>query len=338
MISYRSYTPDEKDVILEKDNIPLSQMTHIFRMSFWEVFSQVRIVDIGLCSITLCGAMGTVNKIFIFESANDRLSGTEGDDYIIYYRVDFPTTIGKKLSERLLLSTPAALSEREQIFSNDKSTHLASNLTGEFKGHRGWVCNDGAVNTSAGFPYLAAYYYYGWILSLRIERNQITQDISPHLNADDEIITATIKQRMRLINLERYFLSGQRSYLPSLQKAGGSLVSLFNLANRYESALSRHVAFESHVQNTAKALQARRASSLGKMVFLLTVLSVPLAAMQVLFGINLEASLYNKSRLVASDIITYAIIFAAISVVLIPLALLRIADYNRDRRDGRNSD
>jgi hypothetical protein len=88
---------------------------------------------------------------------------------------------------------------------------------------------------------------------------------------------------MRLLNLERYFLLGDRTNNIFLKEACVKLSRQFRLDKRYRKASARHEAFENHINNTSKALQSQRAASLTKMVFLLTVLSVPLAAMQVLF-------------------------------------------------------
>jgi len=158
------------------------------------------------------------------------------------------------------------------------------------------------------------------------------QDITPQIRAGDKTVRQIIEQRMRLLNLERYFLLGDRSNDPSLKEISVELRQLYRLDERYLKASARHEAFENHINNASKALQSQRAASLTKMVFLLTVLSVPLATMQVLFGINMDSAIYQKTKEMFLEKTTWAVVVVAVSIVAVPILAARLFDFIRVKK------
>jgi hypothetical protein len=80
------------------------------------------------------------------------------------------------------------------------------------------------------------------------------------------------------------------------------------------------------MENTANALQAQRTASIGNMIFWLTMLSVPLAAMQVIFGINLDNAIYRQVDGLL-QYTTFAVLVAAVLIVAVPVLAANLIDW-----------
>jgi hypothetical protein len=333
MICYHYYQPNAQfeKTIDAADSLGI--MTAPFKMAFERVFGEVRVRNAQPNEVSISSVSGKVDRIYIFESDKARLNGTERDDYVVYYRMAIADEISAGVKELLTTNSGASLKEREsvvtQVAGNDAPPRLT--IFTRYPGHCAWISETCPEDYSSVVACISVFYFYAWILALRIERNQLTQDISPQIKSGDIVVRQIIDQRMRLLNLERYFLLGDRTNDSLLRNVCTELSERFLLAKRYRRMSARHIAFETHIDNTSKALQAQRAASLTKMVFLLTVLSVPFAAMQVLFGINPDSAIYQKAKDIFSDPITYLVASAAFAAVMLPMIFPLIYDLIRSR-------
>ena len=332
MICYHYYKPDhDLERILDTDSA-LDFMTAPFRIAFTETFSEVRIRSTPSHEVTISSVKGRVARILIFASGSDRLNGTERDDFIVYYQMEIDGEVDATTARALTTNSRSALKEREAAISQASASFHPPRLavyTG-FTGHRAWISELFPNEYSGTVACISAFYFYAWILMLRIERNQLTQDITPRLRAGDKAVTEVIEQRMRLINLERYFLLGDRTNNDALRSLCIRLSEQFRLESRYQKASARHEAFENHIENTANALQAQRTASIGNMIFWLTMLSVPLAAMQVIFGINLDNAIYKQIDGLL-QYTTFAVLVAAVLIVAVPVLGANLVDWFRRR-------
>lgn len=336
LISYKQHDARIKSSsTLRKGSSMLEDMTHIFRMNFWEAFSLVRVYE-GLDQpIDYLGLPGAIKTIMLIESDRGRLNETEGDDYILCLSVAFAGAIDRPTESALTQTTGATLEARESILRQTPLANLLNELKGDIRGHSAWFNDEMDERLQQQVLFIAAFYFYAWVLLLRIERNQVDLDITPNINLQRRAMSHIITQRIRLINIERFFLTEDRSNRSELKELCMMLSKKYRIQERFDRATRRHTAFEHHLDNTTKALQAQRAASLSNMIAVLTLMSVPLAAMQVFFGINVTNSLYADSFHVFFSPATYLIIGASILCVLIPLGILRLVDWKRRRRGGR---
>lgn len=325
MICYQGYKPDlQRDAICDTSS-SLNLMTAPFQIAFDSVFGEVRIRKAQQTAIKISSLNGTVERIFIFASDKARLNGTEREDIIVYFRI-LMDGIDSATDEHLTTNGPASLAERQsvidQAFGGEAPLHLS--YYSRYPGHQAWISDVFPDQYDGTVACISAFYLYGWILALRIERNQLRQDITPQIRAGDKIVAQIIEQRMRLLNLDRYFLVGDRTNNNYLKEICTRLSERFRLAKRHRKMSERHAAFESHIDNTSTALQAQRTASLTNMVFVFTCLSVPFAAMQVLFGMSLDSSIYLKTEDIISNATTYVVALSAFAVVgiLVPLLML----------------
>jgi len=325
MICYQDYKPNlQRDAIFDTSS-SLNLMTAPFQIAFDSVFGEVRVRKSQQREVKISSLNGTVERIFIFASDKARLNGTERDDLIVYFRI-LIDGIDAETVDLLTTNSPVALTERqsviEQAFGGEVPLHLSS--YSRYPGHQAWISEVSPDEYTGTIACISAFYFYGWILALRIERNQLRQDITPQIRAGDKIVAQIIEQRMRLLNLDRYFLVGDRTTNSYLKEICTKLSERFRLGKRHRKMSERHAAFESHIDNTSTALQAQRTASLTNMVFVFTCLSVPFAAMQVLFGMSLDSSIYLKTAEMISNTKTYVVALAAFAVVGVLVLLLML--------------
>jgi hypothetical protein len=333
MICYHHHTPNAELDRRFDTTQSLAAMTVPFRISFSRTFGEVRVRESQSRKVTISSIEGTVDRIFVFASDSTRLNGTEHDDFIVYYQVLISGEIDGNTRQLLTSNSPTSLKERESVIEQTAAGHnaLLFSTDTEFKGHSAWISEEVLDGYSGTIACISASYFYAWILALRIERNQLLQDITPKIRAGDKTVREIIEQRMRLLNLERYFLLKDRTNERVLWDVCVKLSEKYRLDERYQRASARHTAFENHINNTSRALQSQRAASLTNMVFLLTVLSVPLAAMQVLFGINLDGAIYQKTKEIFFYKTTYAVLGVAVAVVMFPMFAVTFFDLIRGK-------
>jgi len=332
LVSYKSFKPPHPaSVSFFKGIQPLDDMTQIFRMNFWEVFSSIRIYNQSPSEVNYIGVRSGLSRIHIYYSDENKLNETEDDDFILYYTLPIEGYLTEEENRRLTQNTSQTLDAREDVLRQAGMGAFLGGLEAEIKGHTAWVSDQVEVGISEEIAAISAYYFYAFILLLRIERNQITADITPHIDASHRANRQVIKQRIRLINLERYFLTEDRTNNTYLKSICIKLEKKYRLHDKYQRAVARHSAFEHHMDNTSKILQSEKVSSLTNMISLLTIVSIPLVAMQVLFGINLAASVYSDWAAILAHQTTYAVLGLAIIVVLVPLASLWALDKLRNR-------
>jgi len=320
--------------MIHRGSTVLEDMTHIFRMNFWESFNLVRVYDSLNQKIDYMGLPGTIKQVLLVESDRRRLNRTEGDDYVLCISVCFPGAIEKATEQALSQTTSATLEAREEILKQTSLVDLMQELKGDVRGHSAWFSDELDDRLQSQVLPLAAFYFYAWVLLLRIERNQVDLDITPDINVQKRTINHIITQRVRLINIERFFLTEDRSNRSELRDLCIVLADRYRLQHRFDRAIRRHAAFEHHLDNTSKALQAQRAASQSNMIAILTLMSVPLAAMQVFFGINISNTLYVDWQQIAMSSTTYFILVASLLCVAAPLGVLRIVDWRRHRREN----
>jgi hypothetical protein len=334
LVSYRSFNAQVKESARHTaSSSPLTDMTQIFRMNFWQVFDTIYVYNVEPAAVQYMNVSCTLTRVRLFYSGKTRLNRTEDDDYILYYTLSLPETLAASGEAAVTTIATESLSAKEDVLRQAQMARLVDGLRSGYKGHSAWISEDFDPSFADEVAALAAFYFYAFILMLRIERHQITADITPQLDVNPAIHNHIISQRIRLINLERYFLTQDRTNNAFLKEICTRLEKKYRLLQRYERASARHSAFEHHMDNTSKALNSQRVSSLSNMIALLTITSIPLAAMQLLFGINLAGSIYLEWHNVLSHHMTYVVFGIGVLAVLVPLLLLRMIDAAHGKPD-----
>ena len=111
---------------------------------------------------------------------------------------------------------------------------------------------------------ISSFFHYGWTISLRLARDQLSININPNESKILYSSSDIIKQRVRLINIKRRFLSYDRTNNRELQELCNTLRNKYNMDVRFESLNTIHEFFEHHLDNASKIMQLRKTRAVSK--------------------------------------------------------------------------
>ena len=311
-------------MIRKESEIP-GNITHIFRMNFWSVFNGIAEIDFTETLVRYLDWNATIGTVALFRTNRDRLTEREGHDHIVYFCLKIETPLKEDEARRAEAPAIELLRERENVIRQTPVHWLLGHLESDHVGHSAFIADTPNIFTE-DLSCVAAFFFYAWILTLRVERTQSEMNISPNLGVITQSSNEIIAQRVRLLNIERYFLSIDRTNIEFLKNVCVKLVNKYRLKERHERAAQLHLSFEHHMDNTEKALQSRRFANLTNMIAILTVISIPLAALQMLFGINLTSSIFREWRTIVGNHVVLASIGIAIATAVVPLLVLKMFD------------
>jgi hypothetical protein len=177
-----------------------------------------------------------------------------------------------------------------------------------------------------------AFYVLAWLTSLRIERNQLQTKLTVGPETLASSGWAIADQRLRILNLSRYFLTQDRTNDAALKAVCDALATKFKLLSRYERALSLHREFEHHLDNTSKIVQSQQLGSVSNLLLILTLLSVPISFFGAIITINMQNEIFLSPIHILADYRIYLILVFGFAVSLVPFAALRIHDRFRGKR------
>jgi hypothetical protein len=305
-------------------NSVLESMTHIFRLNFWSVFSTISRMTPTKAECQLNGLPGRAVGLYVCHSGIDRLDGVEGSNYIVVARFVLNESVERVEEMRRsagISSESKELQMRRTIdscFDSPVMDAFKSDVPG-FSAHVfDWP--DEASNEDAAL--VSAFYHFGWTILLRLDRDQSSVVINPN---EKEILLSSsdiIKQRVRLINVKRRFLSRDRTNQRSIRKLCIDLAEKYALEERFDGLNKVHELFESHLDNSSKVMQLRKTRAVSNVLNILTFSAIPLGIMGVLLAIDLSASILREPETVIQVRSVY--IIAIISFV-IPVFLLGLA-------------
>jgi len=186
----------------------LTPMTHIFRNNFWEVFSGSEIFEAHRQAVEVFGLGATVSRVVVLHSAATDFDGLEAQDYVIGFVLGFDTDIAGVVAARARFLEDHAMSDHYHTLMAEV---LGPELSAEFS------CTPPAIPGRSSHLFeaeptqldlvaaatLAAYFHYGWIILLRLERAQMELRITDGGNDVLYSSAEIIRQRVRLINIKR---------------------------------------------------------------------------------------------------------------------------------------
>lgn len=312
----------------------LPEMTEIFRLAFQASFSDAQRAPLTGKQLARGSARLDLIDCQILHSGAAKLDGTEGVDYLLvcalsvdceedpadFWRGEF----------RTLESKLALLREFELTEVVDGLSVLPDRLVGQ----NSYVMRSGDIAYRPSLLSVFAFYLYGWILSLRAERNQLTASLSISFRRSGSRARDIALQRLRVINLSRYFLTDDRSNDPVTKELCDSLRLKFKLDARYERLASLHKDFEHHLDNTSKIAQSEQLGSVSNLIAILTVLSIPISFFSAIVAVNLQSPVFTSASGVLLDYRVYLLFAIGILVALAPFAVLRVVDIARRKNDG----
>ncbi|HVZ98749.1 MAG TPA: hypothetical protein VG841_00390 [Caulobacterales bacterium] len=313
VLSYRTMTAFDQlpPPTTEAEDAILPLMTINFRMCFWRVFDRVWSIDTGGLVMTVLGLPATFSQAHLFEARALKGAGVSQPDYVFVATFDFDVAEGELARARTQLREQLTSRQFVELYQGmlrpTPAGFLFDRLLSELPGHSSWV-GDHSDTVAAHAPYLAAFFHYGWILALRVDRGSILMDLSTREIADNTNTQQILLRRIQLIQLQRYFLTEERSNNKELQGVCARLREKYKLDKRFARLSDLHRAMEEHLDNTFKVLQSKATRTTNLAIQALTFSGLPFAITSVLLSLNLASSIFKDFEHVLVDSRIYVLL------------------------------
>ncbi len=314
-------------------------MTVMFDIACYSVFSSARVLDVGMPSITIDGLTVTLNQAVVFASEPNLLDRTEGRNFVFVCSLDIQgaadiAEASKAISNnfyrsegKLALLNALGLSDVARSLIADPDRIMA---------HNSWIIPRADENLHLPLTTLFAFFFYGWVILMRIERFQMQMPLSQANNPSNN--RNIIKQRLRLLNFTRYFRTDHITNHSLLQQYRRDLSKKMRFEDRFAKISATHNSFEHHLDNIAKTSQNEKLGSVSNLILLLTVLSVPIGFISAAVAINFTSPIFRETMTTLIDARLYVLMLVGTALVLAPLMILKLMDrYLSWRRKRRNS-
>jgi len=312
-------------------------MTVMFDIACHSVFSSARLLDVGAPSLAVDGATVTLRQAVVFSSDPDLLDRTEGRNYVFVAALDIDgvedqTEASKSISTRF--GRPEGkLALLEALGLGDLARSLIADPD-RIMAHNSWTIPRAEEDLRLPLTTLFAFFFYGWVILMRIERFQMQMPLSQADNpANNRNI---IKQRLRLLNFTRYFRTDHITNHALLQQYRRDLGKKMRFEDRYAKISATHNSFEHHLDNISKTSQNQKLGSVSNLILLLTVLSVPIGFISAAVAINFASPIFRETFAILLDPRLYVLVLTGAALVLVPLMLLKLIDrylgWRRKRR------
>jgi hypothetical protein len=312
-------------------NVATVGMTSIFQQAFSAAFAAVYEIQLTDPATTLLGAPGIIRLARVYYSAAGQLDELESEGCIIYLAVETELDLNEihTRSQNFLVEVPDPVvraGKTLEMFRKAGRGNLADAVRGSFPGLSTWIfpVTASRLNTIAS---IYAFYHYAWLQLLRVERTLLRMPVRERLDVLSSATRTIVRQRMRLIDIDRLFLTPDRSNIDDYRQACTVLKAKFNLEKRFERLSAMHAAFEKHLENTSSVLRAADSRTFVFTIRLLAGLAIPLSIFATLMDIDLNADVLNRTSTIVTD---HRIMILVVVSVLLPLALLS-ASYVFDR-------
>lgn len=300
-------------------------LTEIFRTSIRSAFSDVALID-GVVSGVIAPDGCKVERCAVFYSPRSFLDETEGDDFIVVFCINI---------ESLDMGQLAKYSGKDGKFELirrcgygdfiSKFTPSTINIVG----HRSYMCElfDADMECINTYLLIYAFYTYAWVLLLRVERDQQGVKLFATKRHLGECGASIMKQRLRMVNLRRYFFTNDRSNNQYIKKYCSDIFKSFHLSRRYEHIAVSHRGFEYYLSSAANLVQNAELGTVSGLVLISTILSVPINFFAAVMAINISGgSVFVDPSGVYRNVSVYSVLGVGICFLTVPFVLIKLRD------------
>lgn len=312
----------------------LSAMTRIFRLAFRSMFSEVRVFQPPAAALQTPAATVGVRHCAAYRASTADIHGRSAPDFLLVVVLDVsPTDRTMSVADvwQPFRSVDSKISLLERCGLKDV-VHSYSVEPGRIVGQNSFVVPDAVDPDPELLSSVFAFYFLAWLTCLRVERSQLRTELTVGAKALKTSGWRIANQRLRILNLSRYFLTQDRTNDAAIKAICVALSTKFKLQIRYERALSLHREFEHHLDNNAKIVQSQQLGSVSNLLLILTLLSVPISFFGAVVAVNFNSDAFTAPMQVLLDYRIYFFLALGLTASLIPFALLKIRDIIRSRR------
>ncbi len=158
---------------------------------------------------------------------------------------------------------------------------------------------------------MCSFYYYAFILQYRLERKQVEADVSGE-NFNENLI----KQKTFLLNLNRFFLTTNRSESCEVKEFADKVKEQFDLVRKVELRSKNIQLFEELVVRKISAIDDHRSKILNRAMTVVTFFGVPLVLISTLMDLNPTAKVVTETA-TTIDSLRWVILASIIPLVVI---------------------
>jgi hypothetical protein len=327
--------PHQRYSITESDaDGVLPGMTAIFRLAFRSMLSEVRVFEPPRKVARTPAGSIKIRHCSSFRACTIDIHGRGTPDFLLVVVLELSPNAragdaAKAWQSFRSIQSKVALLKRCGL---NQVVHSYSTAAGKIVGQNSFVMPDGLESDPKPLSSIFAFYFLAWLTSLRIERSQLRTELTIGRKALASSGWRIANQRLRILNLSRYFLTKDRTNDATLKAVCDALSAKFKLQARYERAVSLHREFEHHFDNTSKIVQSQQLGSVSNLLLILTLLSVPISFFGAIIAINLQSDIFRAPIRVLSDYRIYLIFVIGLGASLVPFIALKIHDRLRGKR------
>jgi hypothetical protein len=295
--SFEDGLPINSRLLHKKVNPPTTTLG--FNQIFWKVFKRSYSIQLKNEHINWLGMNLILREAFILVTREGACVPNEPLDCLIIYCLESIDYLKDEVKERIQQEQRKGLSDKNLMdefnIAIERSSYyqLSKIKPSDFPGYSLITesCSEGSENV---FPFFYGFYCYGWLLFNRLERSQIDIDLNLKQYTSNQSLKHIVEHRIRLLNIQRYFFTLNRSKLQAAQKTADMLTGHFHLYSRYTRHTDIHKSFEEHLANVARLSETERTQVFKNIANILTFLGIPLAIFSALMSANLDAVIVVK--------------------------------------------
>jgi hypothetical protein len=309
---------------------PLQPMTEIWKIAFRSVFQVAEFGDPDPIIISCDDLVFTLRQIGVFFSPAHALDFTEGDDYMVSCVVSVSTSSGSPVEKSSVVAAYGGAAGKIRLLNELGLTDLTSSMQlsqDRIMGHNAWLRDSVSHAQLDSFLAIYSFYAYGWILLMRMEREQMFMALGQSkLQSSGKAI---VRQRLRILNFVRFFLTDDRTNVSELKQFCDDMRARSKYDKRYSRIADAHKDFEHHLDNTAKLAQSRQLGSVSNLIFVLTLFSVPISFFSAALALNFNSPVFEKTMETVVDTRIYVLLGIGAILVLVPFAVFWLFDLMR---------
>lgn len=340
------------DIAVEGEPIDTAEALHVmtngFRIVFGRVFDGSWRLAQEPADLRWLDEDVRLSEAYALHSGHDMLEGLEGDNWLLVMRLGVSGD-ARTIRDRMTAARSTRGKNADRRVFDELVAALGDGAAGRYL--RQWDCGvpDAKITpiqapeeARAAMPLLAGFYYLGLMTVHRIDRDQarVALPIDPGV-PDEESIDFIARTRVRLANVNRYFLTTNRSQNGSVKGLCASLATAMDLERRSARQVSIHHDLERHLDNVAQIAQVfsshrtqEASERTNRVLFYLTVVGMPLAVFSSVMAFSLDAPLVREPDrwpTWASFLVAFG---ASASVSLILLGIIMLLSNGRRARRG----
>jgi hypothetical protein len=295
---FKNRLPVGSRLLNKKVNPPYA--TKGFNQIFWKVFKRAYSVQLNKENINWLEMNLILREAFVLVTREGSSAPNEPLDCITIYCLESVDYLKDEVKAKIQQERLArSLNEQDLIkefnaaiggSSYDELSKIApfnipglSIVTESF--------SEGSENI---LPFFYGFYSYAWLLLYRLERLQIDINVNLDLSTSNQSFKQIVEHRIRLLNIQRYFFTMNRSNLQAAKETADMFIAHFKLESRYIRHSNIHKSFEEHLANVARFSETERTQVFKNIANILTFLGIPLAIFSALMSANSDAAIVVK--------------------------------------------